>query len=81
MYYSAGDPAIEADTTRIVNETVKKYGELNILCCCHGYSKPGSILEQATEDWQEMMDANVKGTYLFRNMLQSRWLHRGRAER
>jgi NAD(P)-dependent dehydrogenase (short-subunit alcohol dehydrogenase family) len=63
--YSAGDPAIEADTTRIVNETVKKYGELNILCCCHGYSKPGSILEQATEDWQEMMDANVKGTYLF----------------
>jgi len=63
--YSVGDPAIEGDAERIVRETVDTFGELNILCCCHGLSIPKSILEQSTEEWQGIMDANVKGVYLF----------------
>lgn len=62
--YCAGDPASEEDVVRIVAETVSLFGEVNILCTCHGYSKPKSILEQDTADWQAMMDANVKGVYL-----------------
>lgn len=63
--YSAGDPAVEADAERVVQDTVKAFGELNILCVCHGLSKPKSILDQSTEEWQSIMDANVKGVYLF----------------
>ena len=50
---------------RIVDAAVKKYGEINILVTAAGVSKPGSILKQDTADWQAMMDANVRGTYLF----------------
>ncbi len=63
--YCAGDPASEEDVKRIVETAVAQFGEINILCTCHGFSKPKSILEQETSDWQAMMDANVKGVYLF----------------
>lgn len=63
--YSVGDPATEEDVVRIVEDTVKKFGEINILVTAAGVSKPGSILKQSTADWQSMMDANVRGTYLF----------------
>jgi len=62
--YVAGDPAVEADVARIVEATVKQYGEINILVTAAGVSKPKSILQQSTEDWQSVMDANVRGTYL-----------------
>ncbi|HAL74494.1 MAG TPA: dehydrogenase [Clostridiales bacterium] len=62
--YIVGDPAVEADVARIVEATVKHYGEINILVTAAGVSKPKSILQQSTEDWQSMMDANVLGTYL-----------------
>ena len=44
---------------------MKSFGEINILCACHGLSIPKSILEQSTDEWQKIMDANVKGVYLF----------------
>ena len=63
--YAAGDPATEEDVARVVDAAVKQYGEINILVTAAGVSKPKSILQQSTEDWQQMMDANVRGTYLF----------------
>ncbi len=63
--YSAGDPAVEEDAKRIVAETVKTFGEVNIMVTAAGVSIPKSILEQDTAEWQMMMDANVRGTYLF----------------
>ena len=63
--YSPGDPVVEADAERIVADTVKEFGRVDILCTCHGVSKPKSILEQDTDEWQMVMDANVKGVYLF----------------
>ena len=62
--YVAGDPAVEADAQRILAATIEKYGEVNILCTAAGLSKPGSILKQETAEWQSIMDANVRGTYL-----------------
>lgn len=61
---AAGDPAVEADARYIVAQAVAAFGEVNILTCCHGLSIPKSVLEQSTEEWQSIMDANVKGTYL-----------------
>ncbi len=59
-----GDPAKEEDVRNIVQFAVDTYGELNILAVAHGYNKPQSILKQSVEDWQYIMDADLKSVYL-----------------
>ena len=63
--YVAGDPAKEEDVQRVVDAAVAKYGEINILVTAAGVSIPKSILLQETAEWQSIMDANLRGTYLF----------------
>ena len=63
--FSKGDPAVHDDVTRVVKATVDAFGGVDILITAAGVNKPGFIHEQTDEEWQMMMDANVKGTYLF----------------
>lgn len=60
----AGDPAAEADMQKIIAFVISTYGELNILAVCHGYNAPKGILEQPVEDWQKIMDADLKSVYV-----------------
>ena len=76
--YSSGSPIDHDDVKRVVNETVKKFGGIDILITAAGVNKPGSITDQPLEEWEMIMDANVKGTYLFckevgRVMIGQRW--------
>ena len=59
-----GDPAVEADMKKAVEFAVKTYGELNILTVCHGFNAPKGILEQSVEEWQKIMDADLKSVYV-----------------
>ena len=63
--YKVGDPVNEEDVKAVVAATVKIFGKIDILLCSAGMNNPKPILEQRTEEWQEIMDANVKGTWLF----------------
>jgi NAD(P)-dependent dehydrogenase (short-subunit alcohol dehydrogenase family) len=63
--FSKGDPAIHDDVARVVKATVDAFGGIDILITAAGVNKPGFIHEQSDDEWQMMMDANVKGTYLF----------------
>jgi NAD(P)-dependent dehydrogenase (short-subunit alcohol dehydrogenase family) len=63
--YLTGDPAVHADVTRIVKGTVDALGGIDILITAAGVNKPGAITEPPDEEWQMIMAANVKGTYLF----------------
>ena len=63
--YSAGSPVDHDDVKRVVKETVDKFGRVDILITAAGVNKPGAITEQPLEEWEMIMDANVKGTYLF----------------
>lgn len=63
--YSVGDPAIYNDVKRVVNDTKKEFGGIDILITAAGVSKPAPIIDQPVEEWEMIMDANVKGTYLF----------------
>jgi NAD(P)-dependent dehydrogenase (short-subunit alcohol dehydrogenase family) len=63
--FSKGDPAIHDDVSRVVKATVDTFGSIDILITAAGVNKPGFIHEQSDDEWQMMMDANVKGTYLF----------------
>jgi NAD(P)-dependent dehydrogenase (short-subunit alcohol dehydrogenase family) len=63
--YSAGSPIDHEDVKRIVQDTVDKFGGIDILFTAAGVSRPNPIVEQPLEEWEEVMDANVKGTWLF----------------
>lgn len=63
--YSTGDPAVEADVIKIVNDTVAKFGEVNVLVTAAGYNHAQPILEQDLAEWQKIMDSDVQGTWLF----------------
>ena len=60
----AGDTANADDVAAMVKFAVDTYGELNILAIAHGYNKPQNILEQPVEDWQYIMDADLKSVYM-----------------
>ncbi len=60
----AADPGVEADMKKVIAFVVQTYGELNILAVCHGYNAPKGILEQSVEDWQKIMDADLKSVYV-----------------
>ena len=63
--FLAGDPSVHADVTQIVKGTVKAFDGIDILITAAGVNKPGFIQEQSDDEWQMIMDANLKGTYLF----------------
>jgi NAD(P)-dependent dehydrogenase (short-subunit alcohol dehydrogenase family) len=62
--YLVGDPAVHDDVTRVVKGTVAALGGIDILITAAGVNKPGAIQDQPDDEWQMIMDANVKGTYL-----------------
>lgn len=62
--FIAADPAKEDDVKRVIDFVVKTYDELNILAVCHGYNAPKGILEQSVDEWQKIMDADLKSVYL-----------------
>ena len=54
----------EDDTDAIVATAVGAHGGLDLVVSASGMNKVGLITEQPVEDWQAVMDANVKGSWL-----------------
>ena len=63
--YSAGSPLEHDDVKRVVQDTVAHFGGIDILITAAGVNKPGAIVDQPLEEWDMIMDANVKGTWLY----------------
>lgn len=64
VVYIQGDVSIAADAKRMVSETVGQYGRIDIL-----FNNAGIYVEKTAEDtteeeWNRVMDINVKGTFL-----------------
>ena len=57
-------PETEEDTDAMVAAAVRVHGGLDILVTASGTNKVAPIVEQSPEDWQAVMDANVKGSWL-----------------
>ena len=58
------DPANEKDVKALVQFTIDTYKEVNILAICHGYNAPKNMLEQSVDEWQKIMDADLKSVYI-----------------
>lgn len=63
--YSTGDPAVESDVVKVVSDTIRLFGEINVLVTAAGYNKPEPIVEQELSTWKQIMDSDVQGTWLF----------------
>lgn len=63
--FSVGSPIDYDDVKRVVKDTVNTFGGIDILITAAGVNKPNPITEQPVEEWEMIMDANVKGTWLY----------------
>ncbi len=59
-----GDVTRDADARRAVDETVTRLGGLQILFNNAGIIRRTTIVDTSEEDWDRVMDANVKGIFL-----------------
>lgn len=73
----AGDPAVAADVNKIIDFTLSKHGHLDILAVCHGYNAPKGILEQSVEEWQKIMDADLKSVYVTSKLCAEQMVKQG----
>jgi NAD(P)-dependent dehydrogenase (short-subunit alcohol dehydrogenase family) len=61
---AAGNVSNEEDAERMVASAVATLGALDTLFNCAGVSCVAPALEQKIEDWQRIMDINLRGTLL-----------------
>lgn len=54
------DVTKESDRLKIIDETIKKFGKINVLVNNAGFGISGSLTETKMEDFDRMMDLNLK---------------------
>jgi Dehydrogenases with different specificities (related to short-chain alcohol dehydrogenases) len=62
-HYVVGDISKVSDTERMVKETAKEFGGLDILVNNAGIFKKNQIADFLEEDYDYIMDINLKGTF------------------
>lgn len=60
-----GSPVDYEDVRKVVKAAVDAFGGIDILITAAGTNKPKAIVDQPPQEWQDIMDVNVKGTWLF----------------
>ncbi|MBM4276522.1 MAG: SDR family oxidoreductase [Deltaproteobacteria bacterium] len=63
--FSVGDPVNYEDVKRVVRDTVDTFGGIDILVTAAGINKVSPIIKQPVEEWEGILNVNLKGTYLF----------------
>ena len=58
------DVSKSLEVKRMVAETVKAYGRLDVLVNNAGYGFAGSVVDIDEKDWDELMAVNVRGVFL-----------------
>ncbi len=52
------------DVTRAVGEVEKAFGRIDVLVNNAGITKDGLLMRMSEEDWDDVLDINLKGTFL-----------------
>jgi NAD(P)-dependent dehydrogenase (short-subunit alcohol dehydrogenase family) len=71
-------PETVADATDIVSAAVDAYGGADMLVMASGLNKPAPIQDLEYEDWQQVMDANVRGPWLMAKAFGAELIRSGR---
>jgi len=67
-------PDTLADAEAILKAALDAYGRVDQLVVASGTNKAGFIENQSYEDWQRVMDANVRGPWLMAKAVGSYWI-------
>jgi NAD(P)-dependent dehydrogenase (short-subunit alcohol dehydrogenase family) len=62
------------DANAMVELALKSFGRLDQLVVASGMNKPGFIHELEYDDWQAVMDANVRGIWLMAKAAGTHWI-------
>jgi len=65
------------DAEAILKTALDAYGRVDQLAVASGTNKAGFIESQSYEDWQRVMDANVRGPWLMAKAVGSYWIKEG----
>jgi 3-oxoacyl-[acyl-carrier protein] reductase len=60
----AVDVSRSEDTVRMAETAVERYGGIDILCCNAGIFPAAKLLDMKESDWDQVLDVNLKGTFL-----------------
>lgn len=61
----AADVASSEDVQRVVEEVEAKFGRIDVLVNNAGVTRDGLVLRMEDRAWDEVIDTNLKGTFLF----------------
>jgi NAD(P)-dependent dehydrogenase (short-subunit alcohol dehydrogenase family) len=67
-------PETEADAQAVLAAALSAYGRVDMLVIASGYNKAGFIQDQPLEEWQSVMDANVRVAWLMAKAIGSWWI-------
>lgn len=67
-------PDSVADANAIRDAALASFGRIDLLVIASGFNKAGFIHEQSLEDWEAVMDANVRGAWLMAKAIGSWWI-------
>ena len=65
------------DAEAILKAALDEYGRVDQLVVASGTNKAGFIESQSYEDWQRVMDANVRGPWLMAKAVGTYWIKQG----
>jgi NAD(P)-dependent dehydrogenase (short-subunit alcohol dehydrogenase family) len=71
-------PDSEADADAMVDAAVSAHGGLDVVVCASGTNRVAPIVDQPVTDWEEVMDANVRGSWLVCRSAGRQLLKQGR---
>lgn len=61
----------------MLQAALDRFGRVDLLVVASGTNKAGFIQDQKYEDWQSVMDANVRGAWLMAKAVGSYWIREG----
>jgi NAD(P)-dependent dehydrogenase (short-subunit alcohol dehydrogenase family) len=64
------------DAEAMLKAGVDTFGQVDLLVVASGYNKAGFIHEMKYEDWQAVMDANVRGEWFMAKALGTHWIEK-----
>jgi meso-butanediol dehydrogenase / (S,S)-butanediol dehydrogenase / diacetyl reductase len=58
------DVSHSVDVKRMVDETVRRFGRLDVMVSNAGYGIAGTVVDTDEQAWDDLMSVNVRGVYL-----------------
>jgi 3-oxoacyl-[acyl-carrier protein] reductase len=74
----AADVSSEADCARMARIAVERHGGIDIVCCNAGVFPAARLGEMSAADWDQVLDVNLKGTFLTVNACLAELRARGK---